>query len=77
MDCVRQAGWSIVNIDAVIVAQAPRIAPYAAAMAANIAADLDVAVTAINVKGKTTENLGFEGRREGIAAQAVALVRRS
>ena len=77
MDCVRQAGWSIVNIDAVIVAQAPRIAPYAAAMAANIAADLDVVVTAINVKGKTTENLGFEGRREGIAAQAVALVRRS
>ena len=77
MDHVRQAGWSIVNIDAVIVAQAPRVAPYAAAMAANIAADLDIAATAVNIKGKTTENLGFEGRREGIAAQAVALVRRS
>jgi len=77
MDRVRQAGWRIVNIDAVIIAQAPRIAPFAAAMAANIAADLDILVTAVNIKGKTTENLGFEGRREGIAAQAVALVRRS
>ena len=77
MAAVREAGWRVVNIDATIIAQAPRVSPHAAAMVANIAADLGIAATAVNIKGKTTEQLGFEGRREGIAAQAVALVERA
>jgi 2-C-methyl-D-erythritol 2,4-cyclodiphosphate synthase len=64
----------ILNVDSTILAQAPRMAPHIAAMARNIAADLDVPVEAINVKAKTTEGLGFAGRGEGIAAQAVVLI---
>jgi len=71
---VRAAGWRIGNVDATVVAQAPRIAPFVGAMAANIAADLGIEASAVNVKGKTHERLGFEGRQEGIAAQAVALL---
>lgn len=67
--------WAIVNIDATIIAQAPKMAPHAAAMVANIAADLDLPLSAINIKAKTTERLGFTGRGEGIAADAVALIR--
>ncbi|MCX7148263.1 MAG: 2-C-methyl-D-erythritol 2,4-cyclodiphosphate synthase [Rhodocyclales bacterium] len=74
MDAVRAAGWQVGNIDATIIAQAPRIAPHVAAMCANIAADLGIATGAVNVKGKTNECLGFEGRGEGIAAHAVALL---
>lgn len=74
MRCVREAGWQVVNIDATIVAQAPKIMPHAPAMVANIAADLGIANEQVNVKGKTTERLGFTGRGEGIAAQAVALL---
>jgi len=77
MDAVRAAGWQVGNIDATIIAQAPRIAPHVAAMRANIAADLGVATEAISVKGKTNEHLGFEGRGEGIAAHAVALLVRA
>jgi 2-C-methyl-D-erythritol 2,4-cyclodiphosphate synthase len=73
---VNAAGWQVGNIDATIIAQAPRIAPHVAAMCANIAADLGVAVDAVNIKGKTTERLGFTGRGEGIAAEAVALLLR-
>lgn len=72
---LRAAGWRIENVDCTVIAQAPRIAPYVEAMRAAIAADLEVAVEAVNVKGKTTERLGFTGRGEGIAAQAVALLR--
>jgi 2-C-methyl-D-erythritol 2,4-cyclodiphosphate synthase len=61
------------NIDATIVAQAPKLAPYLAAMAANIAADLGCAAGSINIKAKTSEGLGFTGRGEGIAAM-VSLV---
>jgi len=64
----------IVNVDATIIAQAPRMAPHIAAMVANIAADLGVPETAVNVKATTTEGLGFSGRGEGIAAQAVVLL---
>ncbi|MDZ4252723.1 MAG: 2-C-methyl-D-erythritol 2,4-cyclodiphosphate synthase [Sulfuritalea sp.] len=77
MQAVRAAGWQVGNIDATVIAQAPRIAPHVAAMRANIAADLGIAVTAVNVKGKTNERLGFEGRGEGIAAEAVALLVRA
>jgi 2-C-methyl-D-erythritol 2,4-cyclodiphosphate synthase len=74
MDAVRAAGWRVGNVDATLIAQAPRIAPHVAAMRANIAADLGIACDDVNVKGKTNERLGFEGRSEGIAAHAVALL---
>jgi len=64
----------IVNLDATILAQAPRMAPHIPRMIGNIAADLGIAPAAINIKATTTENLGFVGRLEGIAAQAVALI---
>jgi 2-C-methyl-D-erythritol 2,4-cyclodiphosphate synthase len=64
----------VVNIDATIMAQAPRMAPHMPRMIANIAADLGIAPAAVNVKATTTEGLGFVGRLEGIAAQAVALL---
>ncbi len=71
---VRQAGFAVGNVDATVVAQAPRLAPYLERMAANIADDIGVAATCVNVKAKTAERLGVVGRGEGIAAQAVALV---
>lgn len=71
---VRRAGWRVNNVDATVVAQAPRIAPYVDAMRALIAADLGIDPACVNIKGKTTERLGFTGRGEGIAAQAVALL---
>lgn len=71
---VASVGFSVGNVDATIIAQAPRMAPYIPRMIENIAADLGVAVNAVNVKATTTEKLGFSGRGEGIAAQAVALL---
>lgn len=68
------AGLRVINIDATIIAQAPRMAPHIAAMVANIAADLGLPAAAVNVKAKTTERLGFAGRGEGIAAEAIALL---
>jgi 2-C-methyl-D-erythritol 2,4-cyclodiphosphate synthase len=76
MAAVRAAGWGVVNVDATIIAQAPKIMPFAPAMVENIAADLGVPADCVNIKGKTTERLGFTGRGEGIAAQAVALLAR-
>ena len=64
----------IVNVDATIIAQAPRMAPHRARMVANIAADLVLNPASVNIKATTTEHLGFLGRMEGIAAQAVALI---
>jgi 2-C-methyl-D-erythritol 2,4-cyclodiphosphate synthase len=66
--------FKILNIDATILAQAPRMAPHVARMIENIAADLAIAPGAINIKATTTEHLGFIGRVEGIAAQVVALI---
>ena len=74
---VRTAGWQVVNIDATVICMAPKIMPHAPAMVTNIAADLGMDASAINIKGKTTERLGFTGRGEGIAAQVVALIARA
>jgi len=71
---VHDAGWVVVNVDATIIAEAPQMAPHIQAMVKNIAADLGVAPQHVNVKAKTTERLGFTGRGEGIAAEAVALL---
>jgi 2-C-methyl-D-erythritol 2,4-cyclodiphosphate synthase len=71
---VRGAGFEVGNVDATIIAQAPRMAPHIAQMTANIAADLGIAPTQVNVKAKTAERLGFIGRGEGIVAEAVALL---
>jgi len=67
-------GWQIVNIDSTVIAQAPRLAPHITAMRHNIADDLALPVSAVNVKAKTSEKLGLVGRREGIVAEAVALI---
>ena len=66
--------FKVVNIDATIVAEAPRMSPHVTRMTGNIAADLGIAPAAINIKATTTEQLGFIGRGEGIAAMAVALI---
>jgi 2-C-methyl-D-erythritol 2,4-cyclodiphosphate synthase len=71
---VRAAGYVVVNVDSTIIAQSPRMAPHIPAMVANLAADLGLRPDRVNVKAKTTERLGFAGRGEGIAAEAVALL---
>jgi 2-C-methyl-D-erythritol 2,4-cyclodiphosphate synthase len=71
---VQEKGYLVVNADITIIAQAPKMAPYIVAMCANIADDLKVDIDYINVKATTTEKLGFEGRKEGIAVQAVVLI---
>ena len=72
---LKEKKLSVSNVDATIIAQAPRMAPHIPKMVANIAADLGIAADRVNVKATTTEELGFTGRGEGIAAQAVCLVR--
>jgi len=71
---VRGKGWQVGNIDATIVAQAPKMAPHIEQMRELIAADLEVETDQVNVKATTTEKLGFAGREEGIAVHAVALL---
>lgn len=66
--------FSVVNIDATIIAQAPKMAPHVPAMITHIAADLNIVASAVNIKATTTEQLGFTGRGEGIAAQAICLL---
>ncbi|MGO4999456.1 2-C-methyl-D-erythritol 2,4-cyclodiphosphate synthase [Oceanisphaera sp. W20_SRM_FM3] len=71
---VAAAGFALANADITVLAQAPKLSPFIEAMEANIAADLQVPVSIINVKATTTEQLGFVGRKEGIAAEAVVLL---
>ena len=71
---VRDLGYQLVNADMTIIAQAPKMAPHITAMCRNIADDLNVDIDCINVKATTTEKLGFEGRKEGIAVQAIVLI---
>lgn len=74
---LRDKGYAVVNVDATVIAEAPRLAQHIAAMCANIATDLGLEVDRINVKATTTEKLGFTGRGEGIAAEAVCLIERA
>lgn len=76
VELLGEAGWHLVNIDAVVIAERPRISRHVEAMRANIAEDTGLAVDAINIKGTTTEKMGFTGREEGIAASAVCLIER-
>lgn len=74
MSRIQQAGYRVVNVDSTIIAQAPKMAPHLDAMRRNLAADLQVGVDAVGIKATTTERLGFTGRGEGIACQAVCLL---
>jgi 2-C-methyl-D-erythritol 2,4-cyclodiphosphate synthase len=71
---IKRNGMVVVNIDATIIAEAPKMAPHIPRMRENIAQDLGLAATAVNVKAKTAERLGALGRGEGIAAEAIALL---
>lgn len=73
---VRERGWKIVDVDSVLMAQAPKLAPYREEMRANLAAAMGVDVECVGVKATTTERLGFAGREEGMAASAVCLIER-
>ncbi|MHB1403083.1 MAG: 2-C-methyl-D-erythritol 2,4-cyclodiphosphate synthase [Thiobacillus sp.] len=73
---LKSRGWRVGNVDATLIAQAPKMAPHIARMTAHIADDLGVAIEHVNVKATTTEKLGFTGRGEGIAAEAVCLIAR-
>ena len=70
----RDAGWRVVNVDSTVIAERPRIAPHSVAMADNLARTLEVGVDRVSVKATTSDGLGFTGRGEGIAAQAVVLI---
>lgn len=71
---LQEEGWQVNNVDVTIIAQHPKLAGYIAAMRTNVAKVLDVAESVVNVKATTTEKLGFTGRGEGIAAEAVASI---
>ncbi len=72
-----QHGWTLSNADVTVICERPRIGPHAEAMRANLAADLGVSIAQVSIKATTTESLGFTGRGEGIAAQAVVLLARA
>lgn len=76
-DLLRRSNWNISNVDATIVAERPKLAPYIAAMRMHIAEHLHLSLEQVSVKATTTDGLGFAGRREGIACYAVALIERT
>ena len=71
---VQELGWKVVNVDTTVIAQKPKLAPHIPAMRANIAADLGLPESCVNIKGKTNEKLGYLGRMEAIEAQAAVLL---
>ena len=71
---LEEKGFRVVNIDVTVLAEVPKIAPHAEQMCKNIAADLKIVPTVVNIKGTTTEKMGFLGRGDGIAAEAVCLL---
>lgn len=73
-DLLKEAGYRPVNIDATVICEKPKVAPHIEAMRENIAKTLDMDISAVNIKGTTTEQLGFTGRGEGIAVQAVSMI---
>jgi 2-C-methyl-D-erythritol 2,4-cyclodiphosphate synthase len=73
---VQSRGCVVANVDATVIAQSPKLAPFVTAMRENVAADLACGVDCVSIKATTTEHLGFTGREEGIAAQAVVLLTR-
>ncbi len=78
-ECARMArakGWRIGNVDATLICQRPKLAPYLGSMSRMIEENLEVGADQVNVKAKTTEGMGFEGREEGLAAQAVVLLKK-
>ena len=77
MDSLRERGWRVENADVCLIGERPKIGPHRQRMRERVAPVLGVEVEALNVKATTTEKLGFTGRGEGLAAQAVALLRRS
>jgi 2-C-methyl-D-erythritol 2,4-cyclodiphosphate synthase len=77
VELLRGRGWRIVNVDATVVAERPRMSPYIAAMRGHLARAMGVAEGQVSVKGKTTDGLGFTGRQEGVACYAVALIEQS
>ena len=74
---IRRQGWMAGNVDITVICERPKVGPHAEEMRRVIAADLGIAIDAVSVKATTTETLGFTGRREGIAAQAVCLLVRA
>nr|WP_298410375.1 2-C-methyl-D-erythritol 2,4-cyclodiphosphate synthase [uncultured Halomonas sp.] len=74
LSLVNEAGYRLGNLDATVIAQAPKLAPHIGAMNATLAADLEVTLDAVNVKATTSERLGFTGRKEGVAANAVVVL---
>jgi len=76
-DKLAAADWRVVNIDATVIAERPKIAPHVATMIGHVASDLGITVDRVNIKGTTTEKMGFTGRGEGVAATAVALLERA
>ena len=73
-DAIQTKGWKALNVDATVIAQAPKLAPYMEQMKQNLASDLGISADNVNIKAGTTEKLGFAGREEGIAAHAVVLL---
>jgi 2-C-methyl-D-erythritol 2,4-cyclodiphosphate synthase len=72
---LKDKGFTVGNLDATVICEAPKLSPYTARMCANIASDCEVELSQINVKATTTEKLGFTGRSEGIAAEAVCIIK--
>ena len=74
MNRITQDGWRVINVDATVIAQAPKLAPHIEKMRANLARTLQIDLSQINIKATTEEKLGFTGEKLGIAAHAVCLL---